>query len=261
MDITTIGGIVLAIGCIIGGQALEGGHLGSIIQGTAALIVFGGTIGATMVAYPMAEFMRGVKAFKNALTDKKADLQGLATQIVEMAGVARRDGVLALEGKLGELKDPFLRRSLGFVVDGLDPAVTRNTLESEIEAEAEEATVGAKVFETAGGFAPTVGILGAVLGLIHVMENLNDPSKLGGGIATAFVATVYGVGIANLILLPVANKLKRKITVEKERKTMIAEGALAIQEGLNPRVLEEKLRALIGQHGPAPAAEGAAKAA
>ena len=248
MDITTIGGILLAIFAILGGQALEGGHASSILQATAALIVLGGTLGATLVSYPLKEFLRGVKAAKAALTDKKVDLGALTAQIVELAGLARRDGVLALEGKIAELDDPFLKRALGFVVDGLDPSVTRDTLEAEIDHEFEEGVVGAKVFETAGGYAPTIGIIGAVLGLIHVMENLNDPSKLGGGIATAFVATVYGVGVANLVLLPVANKLKRKLTVEKERKTVISEGVLAIQEGLNPRVLEEKLRALTGGH-------------
>ena len=260
MDLATIGGILLAIVAILGGQALEGGHASSIMQATAAIIVFGGTIGATMVAYPMREFMHGLKMFKLAITDKKVELGPLAATIIDLAGVARRDGVLALEGRLAAIDDPFLKRALGFVVDGLDPAVTRDTLEAEIFAEFEEGAVGAKVFETAGGFAPTVGILGAVLGLIHVMENLNDPSKLGGGIATAFVATVYGVGIANLVFLPVANKLKRKLTVEKERKTLIAEGVLAIQEGLNPRVLEEKLRALSGGHVQV-SAEGAQKKA
>jgi chemotaxis protein MotA len=137
------------------------------------------------------------------------------------------------------------------VVDGVDATVTRDTLEGAIDAEFEESTVGAKVWESAGGFAPTVGILGAVLGLIHVMENLNDPSKLGGGIATAFVATVYGVGSANLLFLPWSTKIKRKLTLEKERKTLIAEGVLSIQEGINPRVLEEKLRAYTGEEAPA----------
>jgi chemotaxis protein MotA len=157
--------------------------------------------------------------------------------------------VLALEGKLAGIKDPFLRRALQFVVDGVDAEVTRASLEAAIDAEHQEASVGAKVWESMGGFAPTIGILGAVLGLIHVMENLSDPSKLGGGIATAFVATVYGVGSANILFLPFANKLKRKLGMQKERQTLIAEGVLSIQEGMNPRVLEEKLRAFTGEHG------------
>jgi len=256
MDITTIGGIVAAIGLILLGQALEGGHVGSILQLTAALIIFGGTFGAVMVAFPKKHFMMGMRMVKLAFADKKTDLGGLARQIVEFASVARRDGVLALEGKLGDVQDPFLRRALQFVVDGVDAEVTRSTLDAAIDADYEEHIVGAKVWESAGGFAPTIGILGAVLGLIHVMENLNDPTKLGGGIATAFVATVYGVGSANIFFLPFANKIKIKLTAEKERKTLIAEGVLSIQEGLNPRVLEEKLRAFTGEEAePADAAQ------
>jgi chemotaxis protein MotA len=251
MDLTTIGGIVVAIALILLGQALEGGHVGSILQLTAALIVFGGTVGATMVAFPTKDFLRGVKMVKLAFGNPKHDLGALTARIVEFASVARRDGVLALEGRLPEIDDPFLRRALQFAVDGVDGEVTRDSLETAIEAEFQENAVGAKVWESMGGYAPTIGILGAVLGLIHVMENLNDPSKLGGGIATAFVATVYGVGSANILFLPMANKLKRKLTLEKERKTIIAEGVLSIQEGLNPRVLEEKLRAFTGEQAPA----------
>jgi len=213
------------------------------------MIVFGGTIGAVMVAFPKKDFIHGIKLVKLAFTEKNRDLVGIAKSLVEYASVARRDGVLALEGKLGEVKDPFMRRALQFVVDGVDANVTRDTLEGAIDAEMEEDSAAAKVWESAGGFAPTVGILGAVLGLIHVMENLNDPSKLGGGIATAFVATVYGVGAANLLFLPFAAKIKRKVVLEKERKTLIAEGVLSIQEGINPRVLEEKLKAYTGDEG------------
>ena len=249
MDITTIGGILLAILGILGGQALEGGHVSSILQATAAIIVFAGTIGAVMVAFPKKDFARGMKMAKMAFGDSKGDLASLAKQIVELAGVARRDGVLALEGKLAEIGDPFLKKALGYVVDGVDASVTRSSLEAAVDAEHAENMVAAKVWESAGGFAPTIGILGAVLGLIHVMENLSDPSKLGGGIATAFVATVYGVGSANIIFLPIANKLKRKLGVAKERRVLIMEGVLAIQEGLNPRVLEEKLRAFTGEQG------------
>ena len=135
---------------------------------------------------------------------------------------------------------------MGYIVDGVDATVARDALETEIMREFEEGVIGAKIWEAAGGYAPTVGILGAVLGLIHVMENLNDPSKLGGGIATAFVATIYGVGGANLVFLPFANKIKRKLGIEKERRVLIAEGALSIQAGLNPRVLKEKLLAYAG---------------
>jgi chemotaxis protein MotA len=255
MDIGTIGGILLALGCILGGQALEGGHAGSLVQATAAIIVLGGTIGAVAVSFPMPDLKRGIGLGKHAFTQKKSDVGELITQVVELAGIARREGVLALEQRMAEIKDPFLKRSVGFLVDGVDAAVARDALETEIGTEYEEGVAGAKVFEAAGGYSPTVGIIGAVLGLIHVMENLSDPSKLGGGIATAFVATVYGVGVANLMFLPIANKIKRKLTVEKERKTLIAEGVLSIQAGLNPRVLEEKLAAYAGGHAPSKKAE------
>ena len=249
MDFATLGGIFLALFMIFAGQALEGGHASSLAQATAGMIVVGGTIGATMVAFPMKDFVRGLKLGGQAIKDKKSDVALLMQQIVDLAGVARRDGVLALEQRLAEIKEPFLKRAVGFIVDGVDATVARDALEQEVAHAYEEGVVGAKVFESMGGYSPTVGILGAVLGLIHVMENLNDPSKLGGGIATAFVATVYGVGLANLVFLPMANKIKRKLTVEKERKTLIAEGVLSIQAGLNPRVLEEKLKAYAGDHG------------
>jgi chemotaxis protein MotA len=256
MDLTTIGGIIIALGLILLGQALEGGHVGSILQATAALIVFGGTFGAVAVSFPLKDFVRGMKLGLMAVREKKSDVEQIVQQIVELAGVARRDGVLALEQRLPGIGDAFLRRAVGFIVDGVDAAVARDALEAEIAHHFEEETIGAKVFEAAGGYAPTVGIIGAVLGLIHVMENLNDPSKLGGGIAVAFVATVYGVGSANILFLPIANKIKRRLGIEKQRQTLIAEGVLSIQAGLNPRVLEEKIRAYAGAHRATTAGKG-----
>jgi chemotaxis protein MotA len=248
MDILSIGGILFAFACILGGQALEGGHAGSLMQLTALIIVLGGTIGAVAVGFPMSDFLRGVKLVKLIFGTKKDDTGEMIKVIVELATVARRDGVLALEQQVASIQDPFLKRAVSFLVDGVDAAVARDSLEGQIHHEWEENTTGAKVWEAAGGYAPTVGILGAVLGLIHVMENLSDPSKLGPGIATAFVATIYGVGMANLFFLPMANKAKRKVGLEKERKTLIAEGVLSIQAGLNPRVLEDKMNALTGGH-------------
>jgi chemotaxis protein MotA len=253
VDITTIGGIIAAVGLILLGQVLEGGHVGSIVQATAALIVFGGTAGAVAVSFPLKDIVRGLKLAKLAFTSPKDDVEDLVKQIVELAGVARRDGVLALEQRLPNIQDDFLRRAVGFIVDGVDSTVTRDALETEIFHHFESDSMGAKVFESAGGYGPTIGIIGAVLGLIHVMENLNDPSKLGGGIATAFVATVYGVGASNILFLPMASKIKRKLVLQKERRTLIAEGVLSIQAGLNPRVLEEKMRAYAGVRSPAPA--------
>jgi len=202
-----------------------------------------------MVAFPLKDFLHGLKMTRLAFFDKKSDLETIVQQILELAGVARRDGVLALESRLNNIDDAFLKRAVGFLVDGVDAEVAREALEVEVQREFEEGTVGAKVYESAGGFSPTVGILGAVLGLIHVMENLNGGmDKVGPGIAVAFVATVYGVGVANLLLLPIGTKLKRRMAVEKERKVLMIEGVLSIQEGLNPRVLEEKLRAYAGRH-------------
>lgn len=248
MDILSIGGIIFALACILVGQALEGGHAGSLMQLTAGIIVLGGTIGAVAVAFPMPDFMRGLKMAGRIFGTRKDDTEEIIKQVVELASIARRDGVLALEQQVEKITDPFLKKAVNFLVDGVDSAVAREALEAQIFHEFEQDTFAAKVWESAGGFAPTVGILGAVLGLIHVMENLSDPSKLGPGIAVAFVATVYGVGMANLFFLPMANKAKRKINIEKERKTLMAEGVLAIQAGLNPRVLEDKLIAFAGGH-------------
>jgi chemotaxis protein MotA len=244
MDKTTVPGILFGIAMILLGQKLEGGHAGSLLQATAFIIVVGGTVGAVMVSYPLSEVISGMMGLKIALQEKKSDIG----QLVELATIARRDGVLALESKLAEVKDPFMKRALGFLVDGVEASVARDTLETEIEIEAEEGGVQAKFWGDFGALCPTVGVLGAVLGLIHVMENLDNPAALGPGIAVAFVATVYGVGVANLMALPLSNKIKRKVSIEKERKTLIAEGVLAIQEGLNPRILEEKLKSFGGHH-------------
>ena len=263
MDLTTIGGIVLALASIFVGQALEGGHASSLGQATAGIIVLGGTFGATAVAFPMKDFIRGLKLGGQVIKDKKNDTASLMQQIVDLAGVARRDGVLALEQRLAEIKEPFLKRAVGFIVDGVDATVARDALEQEIHHSHEEGVVGAKVFESMGGYAPTVGILGAVLGLIHVMENLTDPGKMGSGIATAFVATVYGVASANLLFLPAANKLKLKLEREAQAKTVALEGILAVQLGENPRLIEERLRSYLAEGArdkkdAAPAAEKAA---
>ncbi|HZS11035.1 MAG TPA: flagellar motor protein, partial [Nitrospirales bacterium] len=202
----TIVGVVLALGSILGGQMLEGGHIGSILQMTAFMIVIGGTLGAVCVQNPMPVVLKSAAMISLAFFDPKHDSKGDIARIVELANLSRKQGLLALEGKLKEIKDPFFRKGVQLIVDGTEAKMIQEILELEVEHHEEEGVTAAKVWEAAGGYAPTVGILGAVLGLIHVMENLADPSKLGSGIATAFVATIYGVGSANILFLPIANK-------------------------------------------------------
>lgn len=249
MDLASVVGILLAVSAILLGQVLEGGHPSSIMQLTAAIIVFGGTIGAVLVNFTMADFMRGVKMAKNAFIEKKIELGKTLDELVDLAALSRREGLIALEAKIAEVKDPFLARTLEHAVDGVSAADLRNLMEADLALEEKTELTAASVFEAGGGYAPTVGILGAVLGLIHVMENLDDPSKLGPGIAVAFVATVYGVGSANLLFLPIANKLKRKIHLEGLKKEMIVDGVCAIIEGVNSSVLKKRLHSYVAQSG------------
>jgi len=248
VDIATIVGIVLAIGSIIGGQALEGGHLGSIMQLTAFIIVMGGTIGACCVQNPLSVVLKAVGSLSLVITSPPLDTKGTIKLILDLANVSRKQGLLALEGKLKDIQDPFFRKGVQLIVDGTDPKAVHEILEIEVEHHEEEGILGAKVWEAAGGYAPTVGILGAVLGLIHVMENLADPSKLGGGIAVAFVATVYGVGAANLFFLPFANKIKFKLKEEASLRNMIILGLVGLAQGENPRLLQEKLESFLPHH-------------
>jgi len=241
MDIATILGIVMAIGAILGGQALEGGHVGSILQLTAFIIVMGGTLGACCVQNPLSVVIKAFGALSMAFAGSHVDNKSTITLILDLANVSRKQGLLALEGKLKGIKDPFIRKGVQLIVDGTDPKAVHEILEIEVEHHEEEGILAAKVWEAAGGYAPTIGILGAVLGLIHVMENLADPSKLGGGIAVAFVATIYGVGAANLFFLPLANKIKLKLKEEAGARTMTIMGLVGLAQGENPRLLQEKL--------------------
>jgi chemotaxis protein MotA len=241
MDLSTVLGILIAIGAVIGGQMLEGGHPGSIAQPTAAIIVLGGTLGACAVQFPGRVLKRALSSLKIAFKPPKHDMAGTLQLIVGLANKARRDGLVALEKDAEQIADPFLRKAFELAIDGTDVKALRGALELELGHEEEEGENPAKVYEAAGGYSPTVGIIGAVLGLIHVMENLSDPSKLGGGIAVAFVATVYGVGVANLFFLPIATKLKIR---HRERMLMMElslEGACAVADGENPRLIEQKL--------------------
>jgi chemotaxis protein MotA len=245
VDIATILGIVLSIGSIIGGQALEGGHLSSIMQLTAFIIVAGGTIGACCVQNPLSVVIKSFGSLGMVFGNTPIDTKGTIKLILDLATVSRKQGLLALEGKLKDIKDPFFKKGVQLIVDGTDPKAVHEILEIEVEHHEEAGLKAAKVWEAAGGYAPTVGILGAVLGLIHVMENLADPSKLGGGIAVAFVATVYGVGLANLFFLPFANKIKMKLKEESGARNIIIMGLVGLAQGENPRLLQEKLESFL----------------
>ncbi len=245
MDIVTILGLIVGFAAILVGQVLEGGSIHSIIQVTAALIVFGGTIGAVLINYPLHTIMLAVKNLKKVLFNPKVQPRELIKQIGEYATIARKEGLLALEPKIKEIDDPFFAKGLQLIVDGTEPQATKEILEVDMAYAEEYDMTSAKVFESAGGYAPTIGILGAVLGLIHVMENLAEPEKLGAGIAVAFVATVYGVGSANLLWLPIAGKMKQKIREETIIKEMLIEGLIGLSEGENPKRLEEKLEGFL----------------
>jgi chemotaxis protein MotA len=241
MDILSVLGIIIAVGAIVAGQALEGGHIGSILQGTAFIIVIGGTVGAVMLNYPMPIFLKALKSLGMVFGKVHVDQKGIIAKVVELSNVSRKQGLLALEGQIKSLSDPLMAKGVQLVVDGTEPTKIREILEVEVGMFEEEYTMAGKVYESFGGYSPTVGILGAVLGLIHVMENLADPSKLGSGIAVAFVATVYGVGAANLFFLPMGGKIKMKTKELIVGKMMVIEGLISVAQGENPRMIEEKL--------------------
>jgi chemotaxis protein MotA len=240
MDPRSLIGLLVALVAIVGGQLLEGGHVSSILQPTAALIVLGGTVGAVALQFPPAALRQALYDVREALRPP-AQLAPLILALGALAHRARRDGIVALEKDAAELTDPFLRRALELAVDGFDGPAVRRMLELQLDKVEEEAEHSVKVLEAAGGYAPTVGILGAVLGLIHVMENLSEPARLGSGIAVAFVATVYGVGSANLLFLPLAGKLKLRAREVALRLEIIIEGVCSLAEGENPRALERRL--------------------
>jgi len=241
MDKLSIIGLLLAAVAIIGGQLLEGGNIGSLVQLAAFLIVIGGTLAAVMVQSPLPVFRDALKLARWVLLPPAFDGEAIIARIAEWSASARRDGMLALENQVAATTDPFIRNGLQMLVDGFEPQRIREAFDVETEAWEERHRAAAKVWEAAGGYAPTIGILGAVLGLIHVMENLSDPNKLGGGIAVAFVATVYGVGTANLLFLPIASKLKMLIGREVRRREIVADGLLGIANGENPKLIESRL--------------------
>lgn len=242
MDVLSFAGIILAFVAILGGNALEGGHLDSLVQPTAFLIVAGGTVAAILVQTPLPTFMRSLKMAAWVFLPPKLDFKASIERIVEWGNVARREGLLGLEEMSEAETDPFVKKGLQLLVDGSEPDTIRGVLEVELAAAEHQENAAAKVYEGMGGYSPTIGILGAVMGLIHVMENLSDPSKLGGGIAVAFVATIYGVALANLFFLPMANKLKGTVHHRTQYKELTIEGLAAIAAGENPRNIEMKLQ-------------------
>jgi chemotaxis protein MotA len=252
LDVSTLAGLASAFGFILVGNHLEGGHLSSIIQPTAALIVFGGTLGAVLVSFPMDGFVAAVKSLKLVFGNLSLDPQALLDEIVSFAQKARRDGILALEADVERVKDPFFKKALLMVIDGVDSKTLQETLELELGEMDEAGEIPAKVYEAGGGYAPTVGIIGAVLGLIHVMSNLSDIDKVGAGIAVAFVATIYGVAAANIVFLPAANKLKLKHRQKMIFHEMAMLGVLAIQQGQNSKLIVDRLSVFThgnGKHG------------
>jgi chemotaxis protein MotA len=234
-------GIILGLVAILGGQALEGGHITSLLQVTAFVIVIGGTLGAVMLQSTAPVFLAGMKLLRWVFRPPSTDFENILSEIVKWGNTARRGGLLALEPAIAQLQDDYTRKGLQMLVDGAEPSVLRASLELDIDTYEDFHRQAAKVWESAGGYAPTIGIIGAVMGLIHVMENLSDPSKLGGGIAVAFVATIYGVGSANLLFLPIANKLKVLIARQVKLKEMLVDGLEAIGNGENPRNIEMRL--------------------
>lgn len=246
MDLTTLLGVVLGICSLVIAFVLDGGHVMALLKPTAAMIVFGGTIGATAVGYTLEELKSVPRLFAIAFMEQqKFDVAALIQQLAGIADRARREGLLSLEQELPEISDSFLRQGLQLIIDGTDPELTRNMMETEMYAVEGRHQVGIGMFEAAGGFAPTMGIIGTVMGLVHVLSNLQDPSTLGPSIALAFIATFYGVGSANLVWLPIANKLKNRSNKEKIIKEMVMEGILSIQAGENPTIICEKLLSFI----------------
>lgn len=242
MDKISIAGLALGLIAILGGQYLEGGSVASLVQPTALLIVLGGTLGAVLLQSPLHVFKRGVTMARWVWVPPVIAQKQQIEQIMTWSQLSRREGLLALENYLPGVKDPFVRKGLQLLVDGAEPDRIRELLEVEINTFEDEWRQSAKIWESAGGYSPTIGILGAVMGLIHVMENLSDPSKLGAGIAVAFVATIYGVGLANLVYLPIAGKLKYYISRMVSMREMLVDGLVGIAVGDNPRIIEGRLK-------------------
>lgn len=245
MDALSLIGITLAFAAIVGGNLLEGGELSSLVNLPAAFLVFGGTFGAGLLQMPLAGLRRAGEMLRWVFVPPRQGFKQGVDKIVRWATTARREGLLGLEAVSELEKDPFARKGLQLLVDGNEPEAIRNILEAESGLREQRDVDATKFYEAMGGYAPTIGIIGAVVGLIHVMGSLEDPSRVGPGIAVAFVATIYGVGLANLLLLPFAGKLKNLTQERSHFREMIIEGIVSIAEGENPRGIELKLRGFL----------------
>jgi chemotaxis protein MotA len=253
-DLATIGGLALAFAGILGGLILEGGNIKDISQITAAMIVLGGTLGAVMITTPMGVLMGALKRLPSVFLDRVETPEAVIEEIIGYATKARKGGIVSLEKEAESVADPFVRKALNLAVDGTDLQDLRKMMELEISLEEQRGEAEAKVYEAAGGYAPTIGIIGAVLGLIQVMKHLENIEEVGKGIAVAFVATVYGVGVSNLFFLPAAAKIKSRIHRSIEMKELALEGVSGIVEGLNPKLIRSKLDAYVTAE-PAPKAK------
>ena len=253
MDKSSFSGILIALGGIVAGMMLEGGKIGQILQPTAAMIVFGGTLGAVMVQFPLATIVSALKNLARVFFSKRPDGEAAVRQLVIFANKARRSGIVSLDHDLESVKDPFLKQALMLAVDGTDPAELRKIMQLYLDNRSESEDRIPQVFESAGGFSPTIGIIGAILGLIQVMQHLDNMAEVGRGIAVAFVATIYGLGLANIVCLPSAGKLKIRYREEHIQKELMLEGVVAILEGMNPRMVELKLRTFLEEQTVQPA--------
>ncbi len=245
MDLLSFIGVAVAFAAILGGNWLEGGHLDTLANGPALIIVLGGTIGAVLLQTPLQTFLRSMRMLGMVFMPPQHALEETIVKLVEWSRIARKDGLLGLERIALDEPDLFVRKGMELLVDGNEPDEIRHALEVELDSRERSDLQASKVFEAMGGYSPTIGIIGAVMGLIHVMQNLSDPSKLGSGIATAFVATIYGVGLANLFLLPMAGKLKAYVLQETHYRELVIEGLVAISEGENPRQIETRLQGFL----------------
>jgi chemotaxis protein MotA len=249
-DMATLGGLAVALAGILGGMVMEGGSIKDISQITAAMIVMGGTLGAVMVTNPLPVLMGAAGKLGSVFFDRAHSPGALIEEILGYAAKARKHGVVALEQDAAAIADPFLRKALNLAVDGTDLQELRKMMELEISLEEKRGEALIKVYEAAGGYSPTIGIIGAVIGLIQVMKNLENIQEVGKGIAVAFVATIYGVAVANLFFLPAANKLKARLHTTIELREMMLDGVIGIVEGLNPKLIRVKLEAYAAPEAP-----------